>query len=110
MELVAASDVVCLATTTPDPFPRAVLEAMGAGRPVAAFDSGGTGEMVVDGQTGILVPTGDVTALSEAFCSLAADAGLRETMGRRGRERAREVFSLDQHVDRMESLLVSMVG
>jgi glycosyltransferase involved in cell wall biosynthesis len=105
-ELIAASDVVCLATTTPDPFPRAVLEAMAAGRPVAAFDSGGTGEMVIDGETGILVPTGDVDALAGAFRRLAADGALRDTMGEAAAARVRERFSLDHHVTRMEALFV----
>jgi len=105
-ELIAAADVVCLATTTPDPFPRAVLEAMAAGRPVAAFDSGGTREMVIDGETGVLVPTGDNDALAGAFRRLAADAALRLAMGEAGAARVRERFSLERHVERMEALLV----
>lgn len=105
-ELIAAADVVCLATTTPDPFPRAVLEAMAAGRPVAAFDSGGTGEMVLDGETGVLVPTGDIDALAGAFRRLATDAALRRAMGEAGAARVRERFSLERHVERMEALLV----
>jgi glycosyltransferase involved in cell wall biosynthesis len=107
-ELIAATDVVSLATTTPDPFPRAVLEAMAAGRPVAAFDSGGTGEMVTDGETGVLVPTGDVDALAEAFARLGRDRPLRERMGRAAAARARDRFSLERHVDRMESLLTGV--
>jgi glycosyltransferase involved in cell wall biosynthesis len=105
-ELIAASDVVCLATTTPDPFPRAVLEAMAAGRPVAAFDSGGTGEMVVHGETGVLVPVGDVASLAAALGRLGAHRALREAMGRAAAARARDVFSLERHVERMEALLV----
>jgi len=108
--LIAATDVVCLATTTPDPFPRAVLEAMAAGKPVAAFDSGGTGEMVVDGTTGLIVPTGETAALAEAFVRLSADPGLRESMGRAGEQRAREEFTLSRHVDRMEELFRGMAG
>ena len=109
-ELIAASDVVALATTTPDPFPRVVLEAMAAGRPVAAFDSGGTGEMVRDGETGILVPPGDVAALAEAFERLAGDRAMRERMGRAAAARARESFSLERHVGRMEQLLSDLAG
>jgi glycosyltransferase involved in cell wall biosynthesis len=109
-ELMAAADVVCLTTTTPDPFPRAVLEAMGAARPVAAFDSGGTAEMVVDGETGLIVPTGDLEALADAFCRLAADDVLRESMGSSGARRARDHFSLERHVDRMESLMLELAA
>jgi glycosyltransferase involved in cell wall biosynthesis len=102
---IRACDVVCLATTTADPFPRAVLEAMAHGRPVAAFDSGGTREMVVHGETGLLVPPGDVAALAQAFVRLARDPALRERMGRAGVRRARESFSVRAHVDRMEAVL-----
>ena len=52
--------MILLATKTPDPFPRAVLEAMASGRPVVAFRSGGAGEMIEDGLTGLIVDNGDI--------------------------------------------------
>jgi glycosyltransferase involved in cell wall biosynthesis len=107
--LLAAADVVCLATLTPDPFPRAVLEAMAAGKPVVAFDSGGTSEMLRDGETGLLVRAGDVDGLARAFLRLAADPSSRETMGRAGRQRARAEFSVDRHLDAVEAVLRSVV-
>ena len=106
--LIAAADGICLTTTTPDPFPRAVLEGMGAGKPVVAFDSGGTGEMVLDGETGYLVPTGDVAALGRALVRLARDPRGRRAMGQAGATRVREHFSLDRHTDRMETLFRSL--
>lgn len=102
--LLAATDVVCLASTTPDPLPRAVLEAMAAARPVAAFDSGGTSEMVRHAETGLVVPPGDIAALGRAFARLAGDPDLRRKMGRAAGVRAREQFSLERHLDRMEAL------
>ena len=103
-ELFAASDVVVLTTRTPDPLPRAVLEAMAWGRPVASFRSGGAGEMVVDGETGFLVEGGDVAALGAAIARLAADAELRISFGAAGRARALAVFSTEAHVKRMEAI------
>jgi glycosyltransferase involved in cell wall biosynthesis len=103
-ELLAAADVVGLATLTPDPFPRSVLEAMAAGLPVAAFRSGGTPEMVEDGTTGLLVDVGDVPALATAFVRLESDAELRRSMGRNAHRRASERFTLERHVQRMEAL------
>jgi glycosyltransferase involved in cell wall biosynthesis len=103
-DLFAASDFVVLATRTPDPLPRAVLEAMAWGRPVAAFRSGGAAEMIVDGRTGLLVDVGDVAALSKAMARLATDASLRETLGAAGRARAKERFSTEAHVTRMEAI------
>jgi glycosyltransferase involved in cell wall biosynthesis len=104
-DLFAASDFVLLTTLTPDPLPRAVLEGMAWGRPVAAFRSGGAAEMIVDGRTGLLVDTGDVAALGAAMARLAQDAKLRETLGPAGRQRAKESFSTHAHVLRMEAIL-----
>lgn len=108
--LLAAVDAVCLPTLTPDPFPRAVLEAMAAGLPVAAFRGGGVEEMVRDGETGILVERGDVAALAAAFARLAGDPEAGRAMGRAGRLRAKSEFALDLHLDRMERVLRSAAG
>jgi glycosyltransferase involved in cell wall biosynthesis len=103
--LVAAADIVALTTLSPDPLPRVVLEAMASGRPVAAFDSGGAREMVVDGVTGILCPVGDVRALAHAFVRLARSPELRAEMGRQGLARARTQFSIQTWLDRIEEIL-----
>jgi len=108
--LLAAVDLVALTSTRPDPFPRAVLEAMAAGKPVAAFDSGGTGEMVRPERTGYLVPIGDVNALADALVRLAADPSLRSGMGAAGAARAQEHFSLERHLDRMEQIFLQVAG
>lgn len=102
--LVRACDVIALTTRTPDPFPRAVLEAMAAGKPVCAFRSGGTGEMVTDGETGLLVEGGDVAGLGRAFVRLGRQAELRLGLGRAAVRRASREFSLQRHLDRMESV------
>ena len=104
-ELLAASDLACLCTTTPDPLPRTVLEAMAAGLPVAAFRSGGTPEMVLDGESGLLVDVGDVAGLAGAMARLAGDAALRASMGAAGKARALESFSVEHHLNRMWAVL-----
>jgi glycosyltransferase involved in cell wall biosynthesis len=86
-----------------------VLEAMAWGRPVAAFRSGGTAEMVVDGQTGLLADGGDVAGLGRAIGRLASDADLRAKMGAAGSSRVRESFSIATHVQRMEAVLRKVV-
>jgi glycosyltransferase involved in cell wall biosynthesis len=75
--------------------PVAALEAMMRGRAVAAFSVGGTPEVVRDGETGFLIHPGDTTALAGALERLAVDGGLRDRLGRRGREVARAEFSLE---------------
>jgi glycosyltransferase involved in cell wall biosynthesis len=108
--LLAAFDAACLPTLTPDPFPRSVLEAMASSLPVVAFRGGGVDEMVREGETGLLVDSGDVKGLSAAFSRLGDDPATGETMGRAGRLRAEREFSLDRHLDRMERLFVDLAG
>ena len=71
----------------------ACLEAMAHGRPVVASAVGGLLDLVVDGETGIHVPPGDVPALRSALGRLLADRELRRQMGEAGRLRAAERFS-----------------
>ena len=61
------SDVVVSASTNPEAFGRILIEAQALGRPVIASDHGGARETVLNGQTGWLVPPGDVEALSLAI-------------------------------------------
>ena len=73
----------------------ACLEAMAHGRPVVAAAVGGLLDLVVDGETGIHVPPGDVGALRTALERLLGDRELRRRMGEAGRRRAAEHFSWD---------------
>ncbi|HEY7019206.1 MAG TPA: glycosyltransferase family 4 protein, partial [Gaiellaceae bacterium] len=71
----------------------ACAEAMAHGRPVVASAVGGLLDLVVDGETGLLVPPRDVPALRAALERLVGDAELRRRLGEAGRERVRERFS-----------------
>jgi glycosyltransferase involved in cell wall biosynthesis len=104
-ELLATVDVVALPTLWPDPLPRAVMEAMAAGRPVVAYDDGGVSEMVVNGETGLLCQPGDVDGLTRAILDLAGDGALRTRCGEAGQRRAQALFSVERHVKRMEQVL-----
>jgi glycosyltransferase involved in cell wall biosynthesis len=73
-------------------------EAMAYGRPVVASAVGGLRDLVVDGQTGLLVAPGDVPALRGALERLLGDADLRRRLGVAARERARELFSWERAV------------
>lgn len=66
----------------------AAVEAMACGRPVVASAVGGLPDIVVDGETGVLVPPGDVAALRDALASLLADPDRRAAFGEAGRLRA----------------------
>ena len=71
-----------------DSFPVVLLEAMAAGLPVVASDVGAVAEVVADGETGYVVPAGDEVALAGAVARLVADPGLRERLGKAGRDLA----------------------
>ena len=81
----------------------AVLEGMAAGKPVVATKVGGLSESVLDGVSGFLVPPQDPAALAAAIAKLARSRALGQAMGARGRERAREYFSLQRMALQNES-------
>ena len=93
-QLMKALDVFVLPSTSPDPLPTVVLEAMAASRPVVATAHGGALEMVLHGETGLLAPPDDVAAFSETLLQLSAEASLRHSLGREGRRRLEEHFDL----------------
>jgi glycosyltransferase involved in cell wall biosynthesis len=72
------------------------LEAMAAGRAVLASRSRELAEVVVDGETGLLVPPGDKPALARLARKLLEDPARLRDLGEAGRKRARECFSLEQ--------------
>jgi glycosyltransferase involved in cell wall biosynthesis len=74
-------------------------EAMAHGRAVVATAVGGFLDLVADGETGILVPPGDVATLRDALQRLLGDEALRRRMGEAGRARIRERFSWDVVTD-----------
>ena len=85
------------------------LEAAACATPTVASDAPGLRESVVDGETGVLVPHGDVDALTEAIGALLTDHARREAMGRAARRYA-ERFSWDASADSMERLLGEVVA
>ena len=93
LEALYARAAVVACPSRREGFGVACLEAMAHGRPVVAGDVGGLRDLVVDGETGYLVPPRDVAALRAALERLLADRELRRRLGAAGRERARTHFS-----------------
>ncbi len=91
-------------------FGMVALEAMERGRPVIASSVGGLPEIVVDGETGIVVPPGDAEALADAIVRLAGDLDAAEAMGRRARERALGEFPPERSAARIEELYLRQTG
>ena len=102
-ELLARSHVFVLASNW-EGLPLTVLEAMRAGLPVVAFDVGGVSEAVVDGETGFLVPRGNVEALRDRILRLIESPGLRLSMGQAGRTRYERHFTVERMLQQTRDL------
>lgn len=85
------------------------LEAMAAGRAVVASRTGGVPEIVLDGQTGVLVPPGHVEALASALREMAADAPRRAALGAAGLQRA-QAFDWDAIAAQYEAVYREALG
>lgn len=72
-----------------------LVEAMASGRPIVCSDAGGPSEYVVDGETGFVVPPGDVDRLAGKIQFLLRSPGVADKMGARGRQRAENHFSYE---------------
>lgn len=78
--------------------PNAVLEAAAAGLPVVATDTGATSEIVIDGETGYVVPVGSEPPMLAKLRDLARSRKLRERLGTAAQRRTMEVFGMDRFV------------
>jgi glycosyltransferase involved in cell wall biosynthesis len=85
----------------PEPLSRVLLEGLALGTPVAAMDTGGTREILTDGESGLIVAK--ASALGEAVARLATDAPLRARIVAAARERAR-AFGPETLVPRYEAV------
>src|SRR5262249_13637379 len=101
--LIALADVVVLPSRY-EGLPNVVLEAMRFGKPVVATAAPGTSELVVAGETGLLVPIGNPLELCRALRTLVRDPELRSRMGMAGRERVESHFRLDTMINQYAAL------
>jgi glycosyltransferase involved in cell wall biosynthesis len=109
-ELLATADVFVLSSHS-EGLPLSILEAMATGLPVVASNVGGVSEVVVEGDTGLLVPPGDAQSLAAAIERLLEDPVLRRRLGEAGRIRAAEHFDLaavhEAHLDLYRRMLAT---
>ena len=101
---ISALDIVAVPSIWAEPCSAVVQQGMALRRPVIGTRAGGTPEMIVEDETGLLVPVADAAALAGAIARLAGDAGLRRRMGAAGRSRVEAHFSLSVMTDKVEAL------
>ena len=106
-ELLNAMDVYVLPSLT-EGISNSLLEAMAAGLPVVATDTGGNPEVIVDGDSGLLFPVGDAACLREHLLALEGQDDLRRQLGHGALCRVRTEFSIDSMVRKYEHMYESL--
>jgi glycosyltransferase involved in cell wall biosynthesis len=107
--LAAACDTFCLPSTRREGLSRAIIEAMAYGVPPIVTDSGGSPEIVVDGESGIVVPVNDSKAIADAVERLYRDAEFRERLGKAARRRIATDFRSEDTVQKTIALYRNLV-
>ena len=102
--LLTQATIVVHASTLGEPFGQVVIEGMAAGKPVIATDGGALPEIVLPGETGLLVPMGDAPAMAEAIMTLLADPVRAAGMGQAGQKRVQSQFTISHTARKIEML------
>lgn len=107
--IMAALDVVAMPSHS-ETYGYLAIEAMAAGIPVVGTKAGGLPEIILDQETGILVPPRNAELLAEAISRLFSDRKLHRTISKKGRQRALHVFDFDQSVTNFHASLIRAVS
>jgi glycosyltransferase involved in cell wall biosynthesis len=103
-ELIQLLDVVVHASVKPEPFGRVIAEGMAMGKPVVASMLGGPLEIIQDGETGFLVPSGDPEKLARRIIELLTTRSLAQRLGNNARVQAATRFSPAAHARLVEQV------
>lgn len=98
------ADVFCLSSVI-EGMPNVVLEALAFGLPVVATRAGGTAEVIVDGETGLLVDSGDLEGLTSALSRVIGDSGLGRRLGDSGARTVAEKYNTKTMAQRIDSII-----
>ena len=107
-DLMRASDIIALSSTT-EAAPLTILEAGACGVPVVSTAVGEIPDMIIDGETGFLVPSMDIKALAKRLCDLLGNDDLRAKMGAAAREYITANFSIKSSVRAREMLFIRLL-
>ncbi len=109
LSLLKAFDLFVMSSVT-EGLGTSLLDAMAAARPIVATRAGGIPEVVIDDETGLLVPVKDHVRLAEALVRVLKDPALRARLGAAGLRRVRAEFSVDRMVDETLATYGRLVG
>jgi len=108
--IMNAMDGIMLPSLGKEGLPLVLLEAALLGKPAICSNIPGNNEVVLDGVTGLLFPSGDAEQLAGRIDTLLSDRELRLRMGQAARERAEREFTIDAMTDRVEELYRKLLG
>lgn len=109
-EYLQIFDVMVHTAIEPEPFSRVVIEGMALGRPIVASANGGTPEAIDDGVCGLLVPSGDATALATSIGRLIDDPEFRHALGAEAVRKVERRFLIQGHISRTNDVYHTIVG
>ena len=110
LELVASCDATVLPATRGEGLPKTVIESMALGVTPIVTSTGGSPELVMDGECGLVVPPGDAAALSAAIQRLEQNPDENAAMAHRARERIRTHFNVEQGIVALKKLYESLAS
>ena len=109
VKIYAGLDIVILSSFN-EGLPVALIEAMAAGKPVISTNVGGVGDLILDGDNGLLVPSNDPTALAEAILYMLRHPEHRRIMGDAGRKKAYPQFDKNRLLNDIDKLYRNLIN
>jgi glycosyltransferase involved in cell wall biosynthesis len=109
LELTKGFDIFAVSSVT-EGMCAALIDAMAASKPAVATDAGAIAEVMVDGETGFLVPPRDDSAMAARLVTLLKNAGLRSSMGAAGLARVRAKFTVERMVEETAAAYARLAG
>lgn len=103
-------DVFVIPSVEGDTIPQVLMQALAMGLPVVSTAVGSIPDVILDGQTGFVVPPRDADALAARIQSLLSDASLRTSMGKQGRAVVERSYSLDRMLDELERVYKNVLA
>ncbi len=103
-QLMSELDVLVHASTSGEPFGQVIIEGMSLGVPVVATRGGAVPEIIRDGATGMMVTMGDASAMAGAIAWMLANPAKARAIGLAGQNHARECFSIDRVVEKVQAV------
>jgi glycosyltransferase involved in cell wall biosynthesis len=110
VSIMKGMDLVVLNSPSGEAFPRSVIEAMAAAKPVIVTDVGGSVEAVEEGVSGFVVTPGDTVMLADRMIRLGRDRELRRKFGEAARTRVETLFTVEENVKKTEQVYQELLG